>query len=120
MLVEDDSFLRPAISKALSMLGYHVLEAMNGLEALEVWAKHRGTIHLLLTDLVMPGSMNGRELGERLAAEMPTLKVIYSSGYSAEIAAQGLPLQEGVNFLAKPFPSLKLAQTVRGALDLAL
>ena len=117
LLVEDDAFLRVSVCKALTQLGYRLLEAGNGAEALEVWRQHRAEINLMLTDLVMPGGMNGKELAERLLKENPQLKVIYASGYSAEVAAKNFPLEEGVNFLAKPFQTFKLAQTVRKNLD---
>jgi two-component system cell cycle sensor histidine kinase/response regulator CckA len=66
LLVEDDAFLRAYVHKTLSQLGYRVLQAFNGVEALEVWKQHQNKIHLLLTDLVMPGGINGKELGERI------------------------------------------------------
>ena len=117
LLIEDDPILRASVSKNLSQLGYRVLEAGNGMAALEIWKKHRDGIHLLLTDLVMPGGINGKELVGRLLKERSNLKVIYVSGYSAETAARDFPLEEGVNFLTKPFQSFKLAQTVRRNLD---
>jgi len=117
LLVEDEMFLRAPISMALSRLGYRVLEASNGVEALEVWKQHRDEIRLVLTDLVMPGGMSGRDLANRLLKENPKLKVIYASGYSAEVAGKDFLLEEGVNFLAKPFRTFQLAQTVRNCLD---
>jgi DNA-binding NtrC family response regulator len=72
---------------------------------------------LLLTDLVMPGEMTGKDLGERLLKENPRLKVIYTSGYSAKVADGTFPLEDGINYLAKPFMAEKLAQTVRQNLD---
>jgi PAS domain S-box-containing protein len=117
LLVEDDAFLRASMHKALSQLGYRVFEAINGIEALEVWKQHHEKIHLLLTDLVMPGGMTGKDLAEQLLRENPKLKVIYVSGYSAEVAGKDFPLEEGVNFLAKPVQAFKLAQTVRQNLD---
>ena len=131
LLVEDEAKLRASVQKILSRLGYNVLEAANGVEALEVWKKHcnevrlaqkvwnqqRDGIHLLLTDMVMPGGMTGKELGERLLTENPKLKVIYASGYSSEVAGKDFPLEEGVNFLTKPFEATKLAQTIRESLD---
>jgi len=117
LLVEDDNFLRPAMCKAFSQLGYHVLAASNGVEALKVWNQHRDEIHLLLTDLIMPGGMTGKDLSERLLLEKPKLGVIYVSGYSAEIVSKDFPLEEGVNFLSKPFQEFKLAQTIRRTLD---
>jgi PAS domain S-box-containing protein len=117
LFVEDDPFLRPSLAKILSQLGYRVLAAGNGAEALDVWKQNRAEIQLLLTDLVMPGGMSGKDLGQRLLAEQPRLKVIYASGYSAEIVGKDFPLQEGVNFLVKPFPTHKLAQIIRQSLD---
>jgi len=105
------------VRKALSQLGYRVFEAINGIEALEVWEQHREEIHLLVTDLVMPGGMTGKELAERLLQENAKLKVIYASGCSAGVAGKGFPLEEGVNLLAKPVQTFKLAQTVRQNLD---
>jgi PAS domain S-box-containing protein len=117
LLVEDDAFLCASVRKTLSQLGYRVLEAVNGAEAIEIWKQNRDEIDLLLTDLVMPGGINGKELGEWLLKENPQLKVIYASGYSAEIAGKDFSLEEGVNFLTKPFESHKLAQIVRNRLD---
>jgi two-component system, cell cycle sensor histidine kinase and response regulator CckA len=117
LLAEDDAFLRASVQNALSLLGYHVIKAINGVDALEVWKHNRDKIHLLLTDLVMPGGMTGIELGQQLLKENPKLKVIYASGYSAGVADKDFPLREGVNFLTKPFRAAKLAQTVRNTLD---
>ncbi len=117
LLVEDEAPLRDAVRMTLSRLGYRVLEAANGTEALAVWKQHYGEIHLLLTDMVMPGGMTGKELAEALLQEDPKMKVIYASGYSAEIAGQDFLVEEGVNFLTKPFQAHKLAQIIRHNLD---
>jgi PAS domain S-box-containing protein len=117
LLVEDDSSLRASIRIALSRLGYRVLEAPTGVAALEVWKQQRDEIRLLFTDMVMPEGMNGKELARRLLQENPKLKVIYASGYSADLADKDLLLQEGVNFLTKPFAAHQLAQTIRDCLD---
>jgi PAS domain S-box-containing protein len=117
LLVEDDSSLRASIRIALSRLGYRVLEASNGVAALEVWKQHRDEIRLVLTDMVMPGGLTGKELGEQLLQQDPKLKVIYASGYSADSADKDFSMEEGVNFLTKPFAVNKLAQTVRNCLD---
>jgi CheY-like chemotaxis protein len=74
-------------------------------------------IQLLLTDLMMPGGMTGKDVGGRLLQENPELKVIYTSGYSADLVGKEIRLQEGVNFLGKPFEARQLAQTVRNCLD---
>jgi CheY-like chemotaxis protein len=117
LLVEDEPALRTMIEKPLSRLGYRVLEASTGFKALKVWKEHPAEIHLLLTDLMMPDGMSGKELGQRLLQENPKLKVIYMRGYSADIVAKDFPLQEGVNFLIKPFQSQKLAEIIRNILD---
>jgi CheY-like chemotaxis protein len=117
LVVEDEPKLRASVINMLSRLGYNVLEASDGANALEVWKQHRDGIHLLLTDLVMPGGINGKELGEQLLKENPKLKVIYASGYSTDVATKDFLLEEGVNFLSKPFQAQKLARIVRERLD---
>lgn len=116
LLVEDELALRKLGSKILRRLGYVVLEAPTGVEALEVWRQNRRQIRLLLTDIVMPDGLSGMELARRLQQDEPRLPVIYTSGYSAEIAGREFPLQEGVNFLAKPFNPAALAEVVRTSL----
>jgi len=117
LLAEDDPSLRVSVRKALSQLGYRILEAPTGVKALEVWKENRDEIHLLLTDLVMPDGMTGKDLAHHILQENPRLKVIYMSGYSAEVAGKDFPLKEGVNFLTKPFQATRLAQTIRELLD---
>jgi PAS domain S-box-containing protein len=117
LVVEDEPKLRASVINILLRLGYNVLEASDGASALEVWNKHRDGIQLLLTDMVMPGGMTGKDLGGRLLKENPKLKVIYASGYSTDVAAKDFPLEEGVNFLSKPFQAQKLARIVRERLD---
>ena len=117
LVVEDETSLRTLVRTVLSRLGYQVLEAATGVAALEVWKARRQEIKLLLTDLVMPDGVNGRELAQRLKEEAPGLKVIYTSGYSQEIAGDDFPLREGENFLAKPFHATMLARVVRERLD---
>ena len=120
LLAEDEATVRSCVRKTLSRLGYRVLEASDGKNAIEVWKQHRNEIRLLLTDMVMPGGMTGKELARALMEQDPKLKVVYTSGYSAEFANESFPLDEGVNFLAKPFDSQKLADTIRRALDQSL
>jgi FixJ family two-component response regulator len=74
-------------------------------------------IQLLLTDLVMPEGISGRDLAATLQADQPQLKVIYMSGYPGDVAGRGLTLREGGNFLQKPFSPIKLAELVRAVLD---
>ena len=117
LLVEDEPALRASVSLTLTRLGYRVLEAATGNQALKVWQKKREAISLLLTDMVMPDGLNGKELSQRLLQDNPKLKVIYMSGYSADVMGRDFPLPEEVNFLTKPFPAHKLAQTIRETLD---
>jgi CheY-like chemotaxis protein len=117
LVVEDDPSVRGVVRNALSRLGYRVIEAPTGSGALDVWRQNRDEIRLLLTDLVLPDGMNGKQLGEKLRQENPQLKIIYTSGYSADIAGKDFPLEDGVNFLAKPYQAQRLAQTVRDCLD---
>jgi CheY-like chemotaxis protein len=116
LLVEDEQMLRSTIRTVLSQLGYRVLEATTGAKALEIWKEHRAEIDLVLTDFMMPGGMNGKELGQQLLEDNPKLKIIYMSGYSADNVGKNFPLQEGVNFLVKPFQSGKLAAIIRNRL----
>ena len=117
LLVEDEPAFRTLVRSLLTRLGYRVLEAPTGVLALKIWREHRHEIRLLFTDLIMPDGMNGRELAARLLQEAPQLKVIYTSGYSAEVAGPDFPLHEGGNYLAKPFQAAALAHTVRRRLD---
>jgi nitrogen-specific signal transduction histidine kinase/FixJ family two-component response regulator len=117
LFVEDDSYLHAAVFKTLSQLGYRVLAATNGIEALEIWKQHCAEIRLLLTDLVMPGGMTGKDLGQRLLHEEPKLKLIYTSGYSADLVGKDFRVRERVDFLSKPFDAHQLAQTIRNCLD---
>ncbi len=119
LVVEDEPAVRHLVRSLLRRRGYTVLEASSGVDALKVWndPAHRDRIALLLTDMVMPDGVSGQELARRLRAEKPGLKVVFSSGYSAEIAGRELKLADGENFLQKPFTSDVLLETVRRALD---
>ena len=117
LLVEDETPLRASVNLTLTHLGYRVLEAATGNQALKIWQKKRDNISLLLTDLVMPDGLNGKDLAQRLLQDKPELKVIYMSGYSAEVVGRDFPLAEDVNFLTKPFPAHKLARIIRDSLD---
>jgi two-component system, cell cycle sensor histidine kinase and response regulator CckA len=117
LFAEDEPAVREVGVMALRRWGYQVLTAANGTEAQAVWAEHREKISLLLTDIIMPGGISGLELAKRLLAENPALRVIYSSGYSAEIAGKELPMKDGVNYLGKPYELDRLYTAVRAALD---
>jgi len=117
LVAEDEDALRAMVVKILEIQGYVVLEASSGHHAIEVWDQSARPIDLLLTDMIMPGSIMGGELAERLKARRPSLKVIYTSGYSPGMAGKELSLLEGRNFLPKPYTIGKLAQFVRECLD---
>ena len=117
LVAEDEPVLRELVVNILEFCGYRIYQAESGPAAVKVWEQHRGEIKLLLTDMVMPGGMSGRQLAERLQQDEPGLKVIYTSGYSPGMAGKDIALLEGFNFLAKPYPPRKLAQAVRESLD---
>ncbi|HEY0455242.1 MAG TPA: PAS domain S-box protein, partial [Verrucomicrobiae bacterium] len=116
LLVEDEPVLRELARVILQDYDYRVVEASSGVEALKVWDANGGKIDLLLTDMVMPEGMTGRELAEELKSRKPDLKVIYTSGYSSEVMGQDLGLRD-IKFLQKPYPPPQLAQAVRECLD---
>jgi len=116
LLVEDEDAVRELASMILNSNGYMVLPAQDALEAEHFSTNHSGEIHLLLTDIMMPGT-SGRELARRITARHPRARVLYMSGYTDNVLAQGGVLEEGVSFLQKPFTPAALAQKVRDVLD---
>ena len=118
LLVEDEPGLCVMVEGILRRYGYDVTAAPNGVDAMQIWKQQKGNFDLLLTDMVMPEGLTGQQLAEKLKVQNPALKVIYSSGYSADlVSADGIQLSEGLNFLQKPYHPQKLAQTVRDCLD---
>jgi CheY-like chemotaxis protein len=118
LLVEDEPGLCAMVEGILRRYGYNVTTAPNGVDAIQIWKQHKGQFDLLLTDMVMPEGVTGRQLADKLKMQSPELKVIYSSGYSADLVTdEGVELSEGLNFLQKPYHPQKLAQTVRSCLD---
>ncbi|HUA38793.1 MAG TPA: PAS domain S-box protein [Candidatus Sulfopaludibacter sp.] len=117
LLVEDEAPVCELVSRLLAKYGYKVLSANDATEAIEVWRNNKAEIDLLLTDLVMPNHINGRELAEKLWAEQPELKVIFTSGYSADIVGKDFKLEPELNFLQKPYYPQMLALAVRRCLD---
>ena len=116
LVVEDQREVRAVTLSALTRQGYKVLEAANGAEALSVLENYDGKVHLLLTDVVMPG-MSGRDLAERLLVGRPDLRVLYTSGYiDGPIAHHGV-LDAGMTFIQKPFTPTELLRKVRTLLD---
>src|SRR6266496_622246 len=117
LIAEDDPAVRRLAARILRSLGYEVLDAGSGVEAIAVWEQHGKKVDLLLTDLVMPDGLTGRELAKQMTTRGAVLKVIYTSGYSSEIKETAFIFREGTNFLQKPYPPAKLAETIRGCLD---
>jgi two-component system, cell cycle sensor histidine kinase and response regulator CckA len=116
LLVEDEQGVRSLARRALESRGYRVLEAGNGLEALEVQAAYDGEIHLLLTDVVMP-QLGGRELADRLVAKNPQTSVLFMSGYTDDAIVRHGVREDGVPFLQKPFTPDALGRKVREVLS---
>jgi CheY-like chemotaxis protein len=116
MVVEDDDEVRNLAIRILSGQGYKVLEAPQGVDAFLICGEHEGPIHLLLTDVVMP-KMSGRELAERLMSIRRDTKVLYMSGYTDNAIAHHGILEEGLNYIQKPFTVNALACKVREMLD---
>ena len=116
LVVEDAASVRMVTRQVLERFGYVVLEAPNGETALRLAAKHHGPIHLLLTDVVMPG-LSGRQLAGQLAELRPDMKVLYASGYADHAIVHHGILESGIAYLQKPFTPETLGRRVRQVLD---
>src|SRR5580704_9479004 len=116
LLVEDEANLRYLARQYLEKQGYHVIEAADGAVAMQIAVAHERVIHLLLTDVIMPG-MNGRELAQRISEIRPNVKVLYMSGYTENVIGHNGTLDAGVRLLQKPFNLRDLKSKVREVLD---
>jgi CheY-like chemotaxis protein len=116
LVVEDEPALRELTTRVLSGAGYTVLEAGTGAEALVLLERHGGDVHLLFTDVVMPG-MTGRELAVRLAGVRPAMRVLYTSGYTEDAILRYGVLDDASRFLTKPYTPAELRRRIREALD---
>ncbi len=116
LVVEDEDAVRKLTCRILEKQGYDVLEARTTGEAIRIAENEESVIHLLLTDIVMPG-LNGRELYERVSSFLPDTKVLYMSGYSDDVVAYHGILDSGVHFLQKPFSVENLLGSIRNTLD---
>jgi PAS domain S-box-containing protein len=116
LLVEDNPDVRSYTNKALALMGYRVLIAENGEAAGTLWARHSAEIDVLLTDVMMPGELGGLDVARSLRALDPALKVVFMSGYSADIAREDFDEAAGEYFLSKPFELTELASTLRRCL----
>src|SRR5271154_4911295 len=116
LVVEDEANLRYLARLFLEKQGYKVIEAADGAVAMQIAVAHEGTIHLLLTDVIMPG-MNGRELAQRISEIRPNVKILYMSGYTENVIGTNGMLDAGVRLLQKPFNLRDLKDKVREVLD---
>ncbi len=116
LLVEDEKVVRDLAIRILTRLGYRVLKAANGESALKLVQQFDGPIDLLMTDVVMPG-MNGRQLAEKLVTFYPDIKILYSSGYTENTIAHHGVIEEGLNFIGKPYSLQNLAKKLREVLE---
>ncbi len=116
LLVEDEVNLRYLARQYLEKQGYKVIEAADGAVAMQIAVAHEGIIHLLLTDVIMPG-MNGRELAQRISEIRPNVKILYMSGYTENVIGHNGMLEPGVRLLQKPFNLRDLKSVVREVLD---
>jgi PAS domain S-box-containing protein len=116
LLVEDEANLRYLARQYLEKQGYKVIEAADGAVAVQIAVAHEGVIHLLLTDVIMPG-MNGRELAQRISEIRPNVKVLYMSGYTENVIGHNGTLDDGIRLLQKPFNLRDLKRMVREVID---
>ncbi|MBA3948893.1 MAG: response regulator, partial [Acidobacteria bacterium] len=116
LLVEDDDAVRALSKRVLDRCGYTVIESARADSAIRLAAAQSAAIHLLVTDVVMPGG-GGRLLADHLQLAHPAMKVLYVSGYTDDAVLRNGVLRDDVNFLQKPFTSMALAVAVRGVLD---
>jgi PAS domain S-box-containing protein len=116
LLVEDEANLRYLARQYLEKQGYRVIEAADGAVAMQIAVAHEAVIHLLLTDVIMPG-MNGRELAQRISEIRPNIRVLYMSGYTENVVGHNGTLDAGVRLLQKPFNLRDLKRIVREVLD---
>ncbi|MEW6527598.1 MAG: PAS domain S-box protein [Spirochaetota bacterium] len=116
LIVEDEISILKITKRMLEILGYTVLEAGDPFEALEIVKNYIGTIHLLITDVIMP-KMNGVDLAKLVSAMYPQIKILFTSGYSAEVLSKHTINTHDINYLKKPVSFASLASTVRTILD---
>jgi CheY-like chemotaxis protein len=116
LLVEDEPAVRTFLARALRQMGYQVLDASNGGEALLIAEQHSGTIHLLLTDVIMP-RVSGKQLAERLRRMRTDIRILYMSGYAEDIIAPHGVLEDGVAFIEKPLTAEALGRKIREVLE---
>jgi len=117
LVVEDEEFVRHFVQTVLESNGYKTLLAANGRDALRVWKRRSQDVSLLLTDMIMPGGLTGKELAQKLSADKPGLKVIFTSGYALDLLGDNANPLSGYSILQKPYRAQVLASIVRQCLD---
>jgi CheY-like chemotaxis protein len=120
LVVEDKEAVRMILKAVFERSGYQIVLANNGEEAIQMWAKHKSEIELLFTDVVMPGGVTGKDLADALRKERPNLRVIFCSGFGADIIGPDIVNDPGNYFLAKPFDISRLTGVVKEALAASL
>jgi CheY-like chemotaxis protein len=116
LVVEDDEKVRSLAVKAITALGYRVCEAEDGVTALETIDKTAG-IDIMLTDVMLPGGMSGRDIADEVAVRRPDVGIVFTSGYSADAVIHDGKLNEGVELLSKPYRREAPARALRRAID---
>ena len=116
LFVEDEESIRGMTTMYLEAKGYRVINANDGAKAVMLWEKHEGEIDLVVTDLMMPGGLNGHQLVDQLKADRPNLKAIFVSGYGSDLFGESTFLDETTSFLPKPYRLKDLSELVQSCL----
>jgi CheY-like chemotaxis protein len=116
LLVDDEVAIRRMVKSVLLRASYEVVEADTGVQALAIWEEHKERVNLLLTDMVMPDGLTGRDLAQQLLAGKPELKVIYTSGFDLDAEAHRDTVRGAIRFLHKPYDMRRLLETVHAAM----
>jgi two-component system cell cycle sensor histidine kinase/response regulator CckA len=116
LLVDDEAPIRRMVKSVLQRASYDVIEAESGVQALSIWEAHKERVDLLLTDMVMPDGVTGRDLAHQLQRSKPGLNVIYTSGYNLDAEGARDTNERGIHFLQKPYDMRKLLDTVHLAI----
>jgi DNA-binding NtrC family response regulator len=116
LLVEDDACVRNLVTRFLALNNFNIVAAEDARSAQAIWRMHKNEIDLLLADVVMPGGSSGRKLAESFQVERPGIKVLYTSGYNLDALNANGSLDEGVNFIQKPYRPEQLLSAIHAVL----